>query len=386
MSALCDRRELLGAAGAAMAAAWAGPIKLPASIDRVIPAPVRGLIPGEAGDLADLVAQLIGLEEEAKALRLPASTLAFGKGGVPSDLGRLYEEAMPRLVALIDQADRRAPFLADKAAALLARLHRLEYVAPQLWFAPSLETAVPGLDLPAPRTRIALPLEADDPDVLSVPQLPDPSINAPISEAAPLPLPAELPPVNPSHAYAVIADEYAAWFAAAQIRPEHQASADWHLTMMRESRPRYQALGKHVSVPWQFVAAIHGLEASFNFRAHMHNGDYPLSQRTRQVPAGRPKAWLPPSSWEASALDAMRLMGFAGQSDWSLPRMLYRLEAYNGFGYRHAKRASPYLWSFSTLYTRGKFVADGRYDPNARSKQCGAAVMLKVLDLAGELD
>lgn len=386
MSATCDRRELLGTAGAVMAAAWAGPIKLPASLDRVLPAPVRGLIPDGAADLADLVAQLIGLEEEAKALRLPPSPLAFGRGGVPADLGRLYEEAMPRLVALIDQADRRAPFLADKAAALLSRLHRLEYVAPDLWFDSNADTQVPRLEIPLRRERIALPLEADEAAPLPAPQLPDPAINTPITDVAPLPLPAALPPVNPSHVYAAIAQEYAAWFAAAQIRPEHQASADWHLTMMRASRQRYQALGKQVSVPWQFVAAIHGLEASFNFRAHMHNGDHPLTQRTRQVPAGRPRAWLPPASWEGSALDAMRLMGFAGQSDWSLPRMLYRLEAYNGFGYRHSRRASPYLWSFSTLYSRGKFVADGRYDPAARSKQCGAAIMLKVLDLAGELD
>ena len=81
----------------------------------------------------------------------------------------------------------------------------------------------------------------------------------------------------------------------------------------------------------------------------------------------------------------LRLLGFAGQSDWSLPRMLHRLEAYNGFGYRRAGRASPYLWSFSSLYNRGKFVADGKFDPNARSKQCGGAVMLKLLDLTGEL-
>ncbi|HEX4848402.1 MAG TPA: hypothetical protein VFV30_09675, partial [Novosphingobium sp.] len=144
-------------------------------------------------------------------------------------------------------------------------------------------------------------------------------------------------------------------------------------------------VGKRLGIPWYFVAATHGLEASFNFRAHLHNGDFPLTQRTRQVPAGRPSPWLPPSDWESSAIDAMRLLGFAGQEDWSLPRCLYRLEAYNGFGYRRAGRPSPYLWSFSTLYTRGKFVADGRFDPKARSKQCGAAVMIKLLDLAGEL-
>ncbi|MGB7654220.1 MAG: hypothetical protein WBL74_01945 [Novosphingobium sp.] len=373
----CNRRQLLGSGSAVFAAALAGPIALPGGLERVLPAPVLGLLPDQAFDAAGLIGELLGLEEEAKALQLPPSPLAFGKGGVPLDPARLYELAMPRLVALIDRGEVRAPRLADRAAALLARLHHSEYVVPALWH-----------DRPA---ELALPLGETAPDSAALPDLvlPEPQLPAPPLEvpggAAPVLL-APLPPVKASHTYAEIADEYTSWFAAAAIRSEHQDSAQWHLTMMRESRPRYAALGRQVGVPWQFIAAIHGLEASFNFRAHMHNGDYPLSQRTRQVPAGRPRAWLPPSSWEASALDALRLMGFTGQSDWSLPRMLYRLEAYNGFGYRHAGRASPYLWSFSTLYSRGKFVADGRFDPNARSRQCGAAVMLKVLDLAGELD
>ena len=98
-----------------------------------------------------------------------------------------------------------------------------------------------------------------------------------------------------------------------------------------------------------------------------------------------PQVWLPPSDWESSAVDALRLLGFAGASDWSLPRTLYRLEAYNGFGYRRIGRITPYLWSFSSHYDRGKFVADGRYDARARSQQCGAAVMLKLLADAGEI-
>ena len=377
MDLACNRRQLLSSGSAVFAAALAGPMALPGGLERVLPAPVLGLLPDQAFDAAGLIGELLGLEEEAKALRLPPSPLAFGKSGVPLDPARLYELAMPRLVALIDRDEARAPKLADKAAALLGRLHQSEYVAPALWHDRPAELALPLDETPGGDT--------DLPNlVLPEPQLPAPPLEVP-GGAAPV-LQAPLPPVRVSHVFAELAGEYTAWFAAAAIRPEHQDSAGWHLTMMRESRPRYAALGRQVGVPWQFIAAIHGLEASFNFRAHMHNGDYPLSQRTRQVPAGRPRAWLPPSSWEASALDALRLMGFTGQSDWSLPRMLYRLEAYNGFGYRHAGRASPYLWSFSTLYSRGKFVADGRFDATARSKQCGGAVMLKVLDLAGELD
>jgi lysozyme family protein len=117
----------------------------------------------------------------------------------------------------------------------------------------------------------------------------------------------------------------------------------------------------------------------------LHNGDYPLTARTRQVPAGRPLKWLPPTDWESSALDAMRLLGFTGQSDWSLERTLYRLEVYNGLGYRGLGVLTPYLWSFSNHYDRGKYVADGKFSATARSQQCGAAVMLKLLQDAGEI-
>jgi lysozyme family protein len=59
--------------------------------------------------------------------------------------------------------------------------------------------------------------------------------------------------------------------------------------------------------------------------------------------------------------------------------MLYLLEGYNGFGYRRRGVPTPYLWSFSNIYESGKFVLDGKFDPNAVSKQCGAALMLKAV-------
>ena len=64
-----------------------------------------------------------------------------------------------------------------------------------------------------------------------------------------------------------------------------------------------------------------------------------------------------------------------------MPGTLFQLEGYNGFGYRdhHPTVPSPYLWSFSNHYTRGKYVADGRFSPTAVSQQCGAAVLLKRL-------
>src|ERR1022692_3987605 len=124
-----------------------------------------------------------------------------------------------------------------------------------------------------------------------------------------------------------------------------------------------------------------------NFNQHLHNGD-PLTARTVHVPAGRPPNGSPPFAWEQSATDALTFQGFANLTDWSLPVILYRLEAYNGFGYRKLAPPinTPYLWSFSNQYTSGKYVADGKFDPHAVSPQCGAAVILLQMAQNGALN
>jgi lysozyme family protein len=40
---------------------------------------------------------------------------------------------------------------------------------------------------------------------------------------------------------------------------------------------------------------------------------------------------------------------------------------------------SPYLWSGTTVYERGKYVADGRFSAIAVDKQIGCAAILKEL-------
>lgn len=391
MHASWNRRKVLGGGAAMIALGAALPARgqdlLRDLLGNKLPQPLKTLLPREAQDAAQILSELLKLEEEASQLKLPDSPLSLKDGAIPADPDHLYEAAMPRLVALVDRAERIAPSFADKAGGLLARLHQSQYDAPDAWFGGA---GLPRLTIPPAQRpmRLATPPGSEEGE--------GPGLRLPGAEASAVKLPEitpepsdqpdePLPPLSRSLKFADLQDEYAAWFAAARFRPEHQASADWHLTLMRAARSRYQTVGKRLGIPWYFIAAVHGLEASFNFRAHYHNGDFPLSRRTRQVPANRPPVWLPPSDWESSAADALKLMGFAGQSDWSLPRTLYRLEAYNGFGYRRAGRVTPYLWSFSSHYHRGKFVADGRFDPRARSQQCGAAVMLKLLDRAGEL-
>jgi lysozyme family protein len=337
--------------------------------------PLKALLPGGTVELAQFVNSLMGLENSAKTLSLPSSPLSLSGTSIPTSLDGLYQFAMPRLVALVDRAEKINPGFADQAGGLLAKLHSTQHVLPTL-----LNSL---LKQDAPIRPLMFQESGDEPLTLPMPA----SLEIPEQQ-----IPAIEPPpdqtvftIKRSLKYPDLADDYAAMFKAATLRPENAEAANWHLTMMRQSRERYEAAGKRTGVPWYFIAATHGLEASFNFRAHFHNGDFPLTRRTRQVPAGRPLVWLPPSSWEDSTVDALKLMGFAGADDWSLPRTLYRLEAYNGFGYRRIGRATPYLWSFSNLYERGKYVADGTFNANARSQQCGAALMLKLLSDAGDI-
>jgi lysozyme family protein len=183
---------------------------------------------------------------------------------------------------------------------------------------------------------------------------------------------------------AALRHEYQTLFDGCIIDPARMRDVDRLIERIAAASTRYDAVAQPLRIPWQLIGVIHCMEASLNFGTHLHNGD-PLTARTRQVPKGRPKDGSPPFTWEASAEDALRLAGLDRWRDWSAPGILYRLEAYNGFGYRtrHPEVFSPYLWSWSNHYTRGKYVADGTWSPTAISKQCGAAVLLRRLAEAG---
>jgi len=212
-----------------------------------------------------------------------------------------------------------------------------------------------------------------------------PAATATAAEAeAPIPSVPEhpLPAIATSSQFPAIAAEYRAFFDTLAIRPERRAAVQSRLNRLVDNAARYRALGDALGIPWFFIGIIHSLESNANFSTHLHNGD-PLTARTVQVPAGRPIAGSPPFTWEASARDALTLKGFVGQSDWSTARMLHRWEGNNGFGYRQRGLPSPYLWSFSQHYTKGRFIRDHVFDPESVSQQCGAAVLLKALQSQG---
>lgn len=176
---------------------------------------------------------------------------------------------------------------------------------------------------------------------------------------------------------------YQRLFDSMKTNPAKLPEIDLMINKITFNQNRYKAIERATGVPWFFVGLLHTMESGNNFSKHLHNGD-PLTGRTRNVPAGRPRTGTPPFTFEQSAVDALNYMAEANpawrntKNDWSLPAMLYKLEAYNGFGYRYLRNPinSPYLWSYTNHYTKGKYTADGIYDPNAISKQPGTAAML----------
>jgi lysozyme family protein len=184
-------------------------------------------------------------------------------------------------------------------------------------------------------------------------------------------------PLN-STRFAELKEEYESFFAQCQVRPQFQPNVNYYVKRLRQGQAAYAKVQDEIGIAWPFVGVIHAMECGFNFYGHLHNGD-PLSARTVHVPKARPASSEPPYTWLQSALDALRLKQLDRVTDWSVAHMLFLLEGYNGFGYRRRGVPTPYLWSFSSIYVSGKFVLDGRFDPTAVSKQCGAALMLKAV-------
>ncbi len=148
------------------------------------------------------------------------------------------------------------------------------------------------------------------------------------------------------------------------------------------SRSRYEAVSKATGVPWDVIGVIHYRESSGNFAGVLHNGERIIgtSKKTTLVPKGRG----PFKTWEDAAIDALvNAPPYAAKNkDWSIAGTLDILERYNGLGYRKKGLPSPYLWAGTDQYVKGKYVADGKYDPEHVDKQIGtAAILMRLRDM-----
>lgn len=143
-----------------------------------------------------------------------------------------------------------------------------------------------------------------------------------------------------------------------------------------QAKERYQAVEAKTKVPWFIIAVIHEREASQNWNTQLGQGD-PLNRVSVHVPKGRG----PFSTWENGAYDALvNTSPYAARNtDWSPGSAMTLLEEYNGLGYAGRGIPSPYVWSGTDQYVRGKYVRDGVFDANTVDVQLGCAGLLKTM-------
>lgn len=176
-------------------------------------------------------------------------------------------------------------------------------------------------------------------------------------------------------------------WTTAVVKPEKQESASHQAARIIAHRVEYEAVAKDAGggIPWFMIGALHVRESDQDFKTHLHCGDS-LYARTHNEPRGRPKADPKsghlPYTFEESAIDALCMQPHALDKvkPWSVERLLYECEKYNGWGYL-TKGNSPYVWSWTSQYDSGKYVADHKYDPKAVDKQPGVAAIFKALVL-----
>jgi len=164
----------------------------------------------------------------------------------------------------------------------------------------------------------------------------------------------------------------------AKINPKHRIALDNLVVRYKRDQRVYQHIQslRANGVPAPVLFGLHYREASNSFRSSLAQGD-PLTHRSRNVPRGRIPGVNPPYTWEQCAVDAVYNVDRLDLKRWDdLNQALLAIELYNGAGYRRKGLVSPYVWSGTDRYQRGKYVADGRFDPYFVDKQLGVAAIL----------
>ena len=145
------------------------------------------------------------------------------------------------------------------------------------------------------------------------------------------------------------------------------------------AKERYLNVADKTGVPWFVIAVIHQRESGGDFAGVLHNGEKIIGKgrKTALVPAGRG----PFTTWDEAAVDALtHCHPFAASNkDWSVGGTLTLLERYNGLGYFNRKLSSPYIWSGTDQYVKGKYIRDHVFDPETVDRQLGCAGLIMAM-------
>ena len=130
----------------------------------------------------------------------------------------------------------------------------------------------------------------------------------------------------------------------------------------------YLVAAQKTGIPAAWIMAVNERESGGRLDRYLGNGER-LDRITRLVPQGRG----PWPDWQSGAIDALDLKNLDSVPSWTMARACFEWERWNGFGYRDwHKIRSPYVWAGTNKQQAGKYVQDGKFDPDAYDHQLGA--------------
>ena len=179
-------------------------------------------------------------------------------------------------------------------------------------------------------------------------------------------------------AFAGEVDQAARW-QSAKVDSRQTIALDKLIDRWKRTASVYQQVQamRANGVPATVAFCLFYREADNDMACSPAQGD-PLTHLSINEPRGRIPGKKPPFTWLACAEDAYYVVDHLDRCDWhSLQSALDKMESFNGFGYRSHGIAAPYLWAGTSLYTRGKYVSDGRFDRLAVDKELGVCAILK---------
>ena len=128
----------------------------------------------------------------------------------------------------------------------------------------------------------------------------------------------------------------------------------------------YTPIAKETNVPVTWIAAINYRESANSLHRYFGNGD-PLNHVTTHVPKGRG----PFNTFQAGCLDALKMMKLVNLANWTLDYFCWQAERYNGFGYEMHNVPSAYVFGGTNIQQKGKYDADGHWNPSVMDSQLG---------------
>ncbi len=174
--------------------------------------------------------------------------------------------------------------------------------------------------------------------------------------------------------YAAKWPEYAKQWDRMRVKASRRPELTEYAQYAIQHKEAYREIQQRTGVDWCHVAVIHRRESNGRFDRYLGNGES-LKRKTLLVPKGRG----PFSSFLDGAIDALHIDGLDDIKDWRLEKILYYCELFNGPGYANRGIPSPYLWGGTNIQSKGKYVADGKWNPNAMDSQPGCAPILQLI-------